>query len=157
MINPFATAAASNFGLMLARGTLGLYYAAIGYKGVMEGVSQFAREHVGSLPKWFLPQYGEVYLTLYPVVQVTAGILLTLGIFTRMSSFLLASTLLVFMTCTSGFHSHGAGWTVEPDWIFLGCTIALLTNGGGNMTIPGIFGKKASGSGSKAPAAAPAK
>lgn len=157
MTNPFATQAAQNFGLMLARGTLGLYFAAIGYKEMMDGVSHFARTNVGKLPTWFTPQYGEVFLTLYPVVQIAAGVALTLGIFTRISAFLLATTLIVYMACVTGFHAHGKEWTIEPDMIFLGCTIALLTNGGGNLTIPALLGKKGSNAGAKAPAAAPAK
>lgn len=155
MTNPFNTPAASNFGMFLARATLGIYFTAQGYRGVMGGVSSFAKSHLGAMPHWVTPQYGEVFLTLYPVIQVTAGILLALGVLTRISAFLLAATLLTFMVCITGIH-FPEGNPVTVDIICLAVTVALLTNGGGSMTLPAFLGKKGSGSAPKAAAPAPA-
>lgn len=157
MTNPFNTPAAQNFGLLLARATLGLYFAAVGYKGVMMGVSNFARTYIKAMPSWVTPQYGEVFLTLYPVIQVSAGIMLALGVLTRVSAFMLAMTLLVFMICVTGFKAP-EGMPFHPDVIFLAVAIALLTNGGGGLTLPAMLGKKGAGAPKPAaPAPAPAK
>lgn len=155
MTNPFATPAAQNFGLLLARATLGLYFAALGYRGVMQGVSNFARAHIGEMPAFVTRQYGEVFLTLYPVVQVACGIMLALGVLTRISAFLLGSTLLVFMVCVTGFDAP-AGKPMQENVICLAVAIAILTNGGGTLTLPALLGNK-SGGAAKAPAPAPAK
>jgi uncharacterized membrane protein YphA (DoxX/SURF4 family) len=153
--NPFSTQAASNFGLFLARATLGMYLAAIGYRGVLDGVSNFARANLKYMPTWLKPQYSEVFLTLYPVVHVVAGILLALGICTRISAFCLASTLLVYIVCRTGFQGP-EGMPFEPNVIFLAIAIALLTNGGGNLTLPFLLGKKGGGSAAAPKAATPA-
>lgn len=155
MTNPFATPAAQNFGLLMARATLGVYFAAVGYRGVMQGVSNFAKAHLRDMPAFVTPQYGEVFLTLYPVVQVAAGVLLALGVLTRISAFLLAATLLVFMVCVTGFAAP-AGKPMQENVICLAVAVALLTNGGGTLTLPSLLGNK-SGGGGKAPAPAPAK
>lgn len=124
---------------------------------MMEGVANFARSHVKYMPAWVTPQYGEVFLALYPVVQLACGVLLAIGVLTRLSSFLLASTLLVFMVCVTGIRL-GESNPVQENMIVLAVTIALLTNGGGNMTLPALLGKKGGGGAPKAGAApAPAK
>lgn len=155
MTNPFHTPAASNFGLLLARATLGIYFAALGYRDVMGGVSNFARSHLRYLPSWVTPQHGEVFLTLYPVLQVVAGVLLAVGVLTRLSAFTLSSMLLIFMLLVTGFKApEGVQYVpFHPNVIFLAVAIALLTNGGGSLTLPAMLGKK--GGGSK-PAGAPA-
>lgn len=155
MTNPFNTQAASNFGLFCARATLGVYLAAIGYRGVLDGVSNFARNNLHYMPTWLKPQYAEVFLTLYPVVHVVAGVLMALGICTRISAFCLASTLLVYIVCRTGFQGP-EGMPFEPSVIFLAVTIAILTNGGGNLTLPFLLGKKGSGGAGAPKAAAPA-
>jgi uncharacterized membrane protein YphA (DoxX/SURF4 family) len=156
MTNPFSTSAAQNFGLLLARATLGVYFAAVGYKGIMMGVRKFADLYINDLPTWVTRQYGEAFLTLYPVLQLAAGILLALGVLTRVAAFSLASLLLIFMVCITGFQAP-AGMPFEPNVIFLAVAIALLTNGGGGYTLPAMLGKKGAGAKPAAAPPAPAK
>lgn len=155
MTNPFNTPAASNFGLFLARATLGIYFAASGYRDVMGGVSTFAKANLKLMPHWVTPQYAEVFLTLYPVIQVAAGVMLALGVLTRFSAFLLAFTFLIFMLCCKGFHFPESN-PITVEIISLTVAVAILTNGGGTMTLPAFLGKKGGGGAPKAPAPAPA-
>lgn len=157
MTNPLSTPAASNVGLLLARVALGAYLALIGFENVTRGVSAFAASHKRAMSEWINPSYAEVFLTMYPVVHVAAGAMLVLGVLTRVSAFLLSATLLVFMVCVQGLSRGGPG-PFDPNWIFLAVGVALLTNGGGQFTLPALLGKKpAPPPAAKAPAPAPAK
>jgi uncharacterized membrane protein YphA (DoxX/SURF4 family) len=156
MTNPLSTPAASNFGLLLARATLGVYFAAIGYSNVMKGVSAFARENLKPMSAWIDVRYAEVFLTMYPVLQVATGVMLAIGVFTRLSAGLLAISLSIFIVCVQGFNPP-AGMPFEPSVIFVAVAIAIVTNGGGNLTLPELLGKKSGSSAPKAPAPAPAK
>lgn len=156
MTNPLSTPAASNFGLLLARATLGVYFAAIGYAGVMKGVSQFSNDHLKAMSAWIDPRYAEVFLSMYPVLQVAAGVMLALGVLTRLSAGILAISLAIFIVCVQGF-AGAKGMPFEPNVIFVAVAIAIVTNGGGDLTLPVILGKKPTGGAPKAPAPSPAK
>ena len=156
MTNPLSTPAASNVGLLLARASVGVYLAMIGYEHVVAGVSKFASTHKKAMSLWIDPSYAEVFLTMYPVIHVAAGIMLALGVFTRVSAFLLSATLLIFMVCVTGLGRSGPG-PFDPNWIFLAVGIAILTNGGGQLTLPALLGKKPGAGPAKAAAPAVAK
>lgn len=156
MTNPFSTAFAQNFGLLLARGTLGLFLVAEGYKEIKNGVAAFAKANVGHHPEWFDPRYFEVFLSMYPVILVAAGLMLALGLFVRTSAFLLSACVLMILISIRGF-SGPAGMPFEPTLIQLAVAVALLTNGGGTMTVAALWGKKGAGAkGGAGAGAAPA-
>lgn len=158
MTNPLSTPAASNVGLLLARVSLGAYLALLGYEQVSRGVSNFAAAHKRAMAAWLDPNYAEVFLTMYPVIHVAAGVMLALGVLTRVSAFLLSATLLIFMLCVQGLTRGNGPGPFDPNWIFLAVGIALLTNGGGQFTLPALLGKKpAPPPTAKAAAPAPAK
>lgn len=156
MTNPLSTPAASNVGLLLARASVGIYLGLVGYAHVVGGVANFASKHKKLMPAWFDPIYAEVFLTTYPIIQVAAGAMLALGVFTRVSAFLLSSTLFVMMMCLPQVVRSGQG-PFDPNWIFLAVGVAIVTNGGGQLTFPALLGKKPGGSAPKAPAPAMAK
>lgn len=122
----------------------------------MRGVSTFAREHLKPMSAWIDPRYAEVFLTMYPVIQVAAGVMLALGVLTRFSASMLAVSLTIFIVCVQGFNAP-AGMPFEPSVIFVAVAIAIVTNGGGNLTLPVLLGKKPAGAAPKAAAPAPAK
>ncbi len=97
------------------------------------------------------PALGESYLTLVPFAELTFGALLTLGVLMRVSAFVLAIMLISFVIVVPSLSSEK--YPFHPNIILFGVAFALLTNGGGNMTLPHIMGKSG-GSGAGKPAAA---
>ncbi len=157
MQNPFNTPFAANFGSMLARVTLGAFYTCTGYQTIMSGVTRFAQVHVNDLAKYSFvnPRAAEAYLTAMPIMQLLFGMTLAAGFFTRTSAFILAVITLPFLVATTQFNGI-KGVNFDPTWICMVITIAILTNGGGTFTIPGMVGKKGGASAPK-PAPMPAK
>jgi uncharacterized membrane protein YphA (DoxX/SURF4 family) len=152
MQNPFSTPTAQNFGLLLARVSCGACFMLMGYHHISgEGTRSFVSENMSHLPAWIGPRAGESYLTLVPFAELTFGALLTLGVLMRVSAFFLAIMLVSFVIVVPSLSSEK--YPFHPNIILFGVAFALLTNGGGNMTLPHIMGKSG-GSGAGKPAAA---
>lgn len=155
MQNPFATPTASNLGFLAARATLGAYFALAGYAKIFApgGVPEFAKQNVGKVPAWFGPQLGNLYLAMLPLTEVVVGAALVAGFFTRSAAFLASAMLASFIYAVTGVAWNEGGKPFHANVIFLGLALCILTNGGGNYTLPNIIGKKGGGK----PPAPPAK
>ncbi len=152
MTNPFQTPTAQNFGLLLGRVTLGFYFAVEGYRTVMNDPTGPAKTFANTFPNWVPEVLQRVYLYQVPFVELFFGLLLAAGFLPRLSAGLLGCVL-IFMIAVKGVLAGNDN--LQPLVIFLALATILTTTGGGNMTLPALFGKK--GAAGSAPKPAPAK
>lgn len=140
---------AQNLALLLARLTLGLSFALAGYVVLKNHDSNpYA---LGFRPDWLADNVFDAYGKLLPFLEAGIGLLLVLGLFTRVAGILLF--ILVSFHCATSFSA-----SATPDNAFLhGATLAafglvLALTGGGAWAL-----EERMGGGGKAPAEKPAK
>ena len=154
MQNPFNTPTAQNFGLLLARVACGACFMLTGFHHISgEGPRSFVSANLPNIPAWIGSKIGESYLTLVPFAELTFGAMLCVGILMRVSAFFLALMLCSFLMIIPALARQE--FPIHPSLILFTIAFALLTNGGGNITLPALMGGKGGGGG--APKAAPAK
>ena len=120
-------------GLLFLRVALGVIFIFHGYPKLFSGTQQMMGffEHIG-LPGYFVFVAG--------VLEFFGGILLIIGLFTRIASFLLAGEMLVAMWKAHGFFSHP--YAVDKYKFPLICcagAFALATIGAGLISLDQIL------------------
>jgi len=120
-------------GLLFLRVALGVIFIFHGYPKLFSGTQQMMGffEHIG-LPGYFVFVAG--------VLEFFGGILLIIGLFTRIASFLLAGEMLVAMWKAHGFFSHP--YAVDKYEFPLICcagAFALATIGAGMISLDQIL------------------
>lgn len=138
MKNPLASDLSSNLGLLIARVPLGLYFALAGYAHFK--TQNFATQYVAALPTWMPPEAGKGYSSVLPFLEMAVGLLLVIGLTTRIGGLLAA--------CITGMVVAAAGFKLYPDaghqmLVLFGLSILLLCLGGGKFTLDNLlFNKK---------------
>lgn len=129
---------AQNLALLLARLTLGLSFALAGW--IVLNNSQNNPFGLAFRPEWLAGNVFDTYGKLLPWLEVAIGLLLILGLFTRVAGVLLF--VLVSIHCATAFSA-----AVSPDNSFLhGATLAafglvLALTGGGAWSLEEQMGK----------------
>lgn len=116
------------YGPLFIRITLGLYFILAG-----EAKLHVGRSFVEEVKAYgVLPQHAaEVYGTLLPFVEMFAGGLLLLGLWTTLAALLTSLMLLSFIIALGPF----AHRPFNKDIILLACSLALLFLGSGAISI----------------------
>lgn len=123
---------AFNFGMLVLRVVLGLLVASHGYaKFIKFGTLKYKFMnfmHLGSTTS----------LSLIIFAELVCGILLALGLFTRLACIpiIIGMGVIVFVASNSDFFGQG-----ERGAMYLAATIAVLFCGPGRISIDGMMGK----------------
>ena len=123
---------AFNFGMLVLRVAAGLLLAHHGYQKLIKFNvlrHQFMNfMHLGST----------VSLTLIIIAELVCGILLILGLFTRLACIpiIIGMCVVVFMATNMQIFAEG-----EKGMIYLAVTIAILFCGPGKISVDGMMGK----------------
>lgn len=127
----------SQFGILVLRLALGSSMAYHGYLKFMSGATGLYKVGVMLAPLG-VPGYFELFGTFAAFSELLGGILVTLGLFTRLGSLLLASVLFTatILHLNAGFF----GWDYPSQMGF--AALAIFFIGGGRYSIDhSLFGK----------------
>ena len=141
MKNPLASDLSSNLGLLLARVPLGLYFALAGYAHFK--TQNFATQYVAALPTWMPSEAGKGYSSVLPFLEMAVGLLLIIGLTTRVGGLLAAGITAMLLA------GMGLSFETNPNasqyhlLMMLGLSVVMLCLGGGKFTLDNfLFNKK---------------
>jgi uncharacterized membrane protein YphA (DoxX/SURF4 family) len=147
MRNPFKTQRSTDIGLLSARLPVGIMLVIAGCNKLAAkgGFKGFADANAAYLPKWASHDAGMIVLQLLPIMAVVTGLMILLGLITRLGGFLASVVLLSILLATKSFTENGLPHAILA---YLGLTLLLFLAGGGNISLDGMFfGKKSGGFG----------
>lgn len=140
MRNPLSTERSNNIGLLLARLPLGVFFVIAGCnKLVGGGFRAFASSSKSLLPAWVPPEAGSIYLHALPFLEVAVGLMIVLGLFTRLAGLVCALVLTSIVIATNSVYANALP---HPNLIFLGVASMLFFTGGGGISLDGLFFRK---------------
>jgi uncharacterized membrane protein YphA (DoxX/SURF4 family) len=144
MKNPLKSDLASNFGLLLARIPLGLYFALAGYAHFK--TQNFATQYAAALPHWMPSEAGKGYSSVLPFVEMAVGALLLLGLTTRVGGLLAAGITALLIAGMGLSFETNPNSTQYQMLMMVGLSILMLCLGGGKFTLDNfLFNKKKGG------------
>jgi uncharacterized membrane protein YphA (DoxX/SURF4 family) len=140
MKNPLRSERSFDLGLLLARLPMGAFFLIAGVEKVHGGVEKFVQSFITDVPHAIPRAWGEGYLRAFPWLEIAVGILLILGLFTRLGGFIGA---LMVISITIGFTGViTKGLPFHPNMIYLGLLLALLLVGPGRMSLDAMMFKR---------------
>jgi uncharacterized membrane protein YphA (DoxX/SURF4 family) len=141
MKNPLKSDLSSNFGLLLARIPLGLYFALAGYAHFK--TQNFATQYAAALPAWMPSEAGKGYSSVLPFVEMAVGALLLLGLTTRLGGMLAAGITALLIAGMGLSFETNPNSTQYQMLMMVGLSILMLCLGGGKFTLDNfLFNKK---------------
>jgi uncharacterized membrane protein YphA (DoxX/SURF4 family) len=128
-----------SIGLFLARVPLGLYFLMAGVAKIRGGVGNFVGYGLKTMPD-FMPQaLGKAYLYALPFVECLVGVLVTIGLFTRIAAGTQALMLISFVIAL-GFKDDPKPF--HSNLILLGFSLLLALEGGGSISVNNLLRRK---------------
>ena len=132
---------ATSLGLLLARIPLGAYFIFASVMKLRMGVDNFVNAMLPSAMK-FLPEHlARMYLSYLPWVELSIGILLILGLLTRVMAAIMTLLLISFTlhTGVSGTLSPDVKLPFHPYLVYLGLALAIMLCGPGWLSLDGLI------------------
>ena len=121
-------------GLFVARVPLGLFFFRAGWMKLEMGLTKFVGMTSGTIPPWLGEGLGKAYLHALPFAELTVGLLVTLGLMTRVAATVMALMLLSFTIAVTGVFPKD-GKPFDPNLIFMGLAIGLALAGPGRWSL----------------------
>ena len=150
MRNPLKTHRSTDIGLLLARIPLGVLFVIAGCNKFVAdgGFQKFAADSAALIPAWV--QKVEVakpvthyYLLALPFLEVMAGLLIVLGLFTRIGGFVTSVLMFSILLATNSFLTTQKPLAPAPNLVYFSLTLLFFFAGGGRISLDGLFwGKK---------------
>ena len=122
-----------NLGLLLLRVPFGVYLAIAGINKVRGGVGGFVSHGVESIPPFLPEAIGRAYLYAVPWAELLLGIMLVLGVFTRMAGFLAALMVFSFTVAVTGIGDPPKPF--NANLIYIGLLLAVAMLGPGAISV----------------------
>jgi uncharacterized membrane protein YphA (DoxX/SURF4 family) len=146
MRNPLKTERSTDIGLLLARLPLGVLFVIAGCNKLVAdgGFRKFAADNEGLLPSFARNPAGGYYLLSLPFLEIVAGLLIVLGLLTRLGGFLATGLMVSIIIAKETYRNGNAP---HPNLVFLSVALMLFLAGGGKISLDGLFFKKKSGFG----------
>jgi len=133
-VNRCSTSA--SLGLLLARIPLGAYFIVASVGKLHMGIDKFAQAHLPDAPKYLPEDLARRYLTALPWVELSVGILVIIGLLTRVSAGVMTLLLISFMMALG---VTMPGLPFHPNLVFLGTALAIMLCGPGWMSLDGLI------------------
>jgi uncharacterized membrane protein YphA (DoxX/SURF4 family) len=131
---------AASLGMLCARLPLGAYFIVASGMKLKMGVAEFTAKTLPAAEKVLPHHLGEMFLNALPWVELTVGILLIIGLLTRLAAGVMALMLISF---TIVYFTGGLGPDpVRPfhfNIVFLGTALAIMLVGPGWMSLDGLI------------------
>lgn len=129
--------------LLLNRFTLGLFFLLAGFNKVRDGVAQFVAGPFKSLtPPWLSEGFATPFGHSLPYIEIVAGLMLILGLFTRFASGAVALLLISFTIALSGvglfFHPEGVPF--HTNIILISLAMLFMVAGPGLYSVDAKLG-----------------
>ena len=144
MRNPLTTERSTDIGLLLARLPLGVMFVIAGCSKLADngGFRGFAEASKSHIPGWISRDVGLLYLNVLPFLAIVVGLMMVLGLVTRLGGFL-ASVVLTSIVLGLGTKVVYANGLPHPNLVYLSLALMLFCVGGGQISLDGLFwGKK---------------
>jgi thiosulfate dehydrogenase [quinone] large subunit len=128
-----------SIGLFLARVPLGIYFLMAGAAKIKGGVGNFVANASKTTPAFLPEALGKAYLYALPFAECLVGVLVTIGLFTRIAAGTKALMLISFLIAVGlkddpkPFHSN---------IMLLGFALLLTLEGGGSISVDHLLRRK---------------
>ena len=130
---------AASVGLLCARIPLGLYFIFASAAKLKMGISTFAAQTMPVATK-MLPQHlAEMFLNALPWVELSVGILLIIGLLTRVTAAVMVLMLISFTMIYFVGPLPKLPLPFNPNFVFLGTALALMLCGPGWLSLDGLI------------------
>jgi uncharacterized membrane protein YphA (DoxX/SURF4 family) len=130
----------ASLGLLCARVPLGAYFIVASADKLKMGVSTFATKTMPAAEKVLPHHLADLFLNALPWVELSVGILLIIGLLSRVAAgvmmLLLASFTLVYLIGALGPDRFPGPF--HPNFVFLGTAVAIMLVGPGWMSLDGL-------------------
>jgi uncharacterized membrane protein YphA (DoxX/SURF4 family) len=135
--------ASVNLGLLLVRLPFGLFFLLAGVSKIRGGISNFV-EHAGKMTPAWLPQLlGSAYLHALPFAEILTGLMVMLGLLTRVAGVLQTLMLISIIIALGGVKPVPNTGPFHFNAIYLGIALMLALVGPGAWSIDqALFGRK---------------
>jgi uncharacterized membrane protein YphA (DoxX/SURF4 family) len=130
----------TSIGLLLIRLPIGALFALAGWGKIHGGVGAFVQKMIGAVPPWLPHPLGSAYLHALPFAELTVGICLVLGLFTRIIGAIASLMLVSFIMAVTHLKPPQSGGPFDNNLLFLGITLGLALAGAGRLSLDGILG-----------------
>lgn len=128
----------ASVGLLLGRIPLGLFFVMAGILKFYYGLDEFIKSSLPDAMK-FLPEHlARGFLNALPFVEITIGVLLIVGLLTRIAAGIMALLLLSFTIGKTHLNGVGGG-PFHYNIVYLGLALAIMLVGPGWFSIDGIL------------------
>lgn len=140
--------------LILLRVPIGLYFALAGYNKIAgPGVVGFVSSNIENASRFMPPAVGKAYLFSLPFVELLVGLMLIVGMFTRVSAVLVFLMLVSFIIAATGVSANIAGVVgsggppFHANVVFLFLALAILILGPGRWAMDQLLRNRPAGHG----------
>lgn len=131
----------ADFGLLLARVPLGVYFALAGFAKVKAGVPEFVAGSMKAIPPFMPEILGKAYLYALPFVELVVGGCLVVGLLGRLSALLATLMLISFTIAVTGLKDDPKPF--HSNLVYLGVALCLTLIGPGRISIDAMFPRRA--------------
>ena len=133
-----------NLGLLLVRIPFGLFFFLAGVGKIRGGISNFASHAMGMVPSWMPPNLGSAYLRALPFAEIITGMMVILGLLTRVVGVVQTLMLTSFIIALGGVKPVPNTGPFHYNVIYLGIALMLALIGPGAWSVDeALFGRKA--------------
>src|SRR5438445_3441181 len=132
---------ATSLGLLCARIPLGAYFIFASVTKLRMGVDDFVNKVLPNVPKFLPPDTAKIFLTYLPWVELSVGILLILGLLTRVVAGIMVLLLISFTVYTGvgGPTTESGKLPFHPNLVYLGIALAIMLCGPGWISLDGLL------------------
>ena len=132
---------ATSLGLLCARIPLGAYFIFASVMKLRMGVDDFVNKVLPTAPTFLPPDAAKIFLTYLPWVELSVGILVILGLLTRVVAGLMVLLLISFTIYTGvgGPTTEMGKLPFHPNLVSLGAALAIMLCGPGWISLDGLL------------------